>query len=85
MVGEVLYLHALGYDDDVTTIVMTVGQMTKMMTVVVDSSISDADMFVSMPKTFRQHVYKHTDTIKSTEDQINKTTKNTNTSLQNRD
>ena len=31
--------------------------------------------FVSMPKTFSQHVHERTDTIEPTEEQINKTTK----------
>ena len=51
-------LDVLGYADDVALISDTVEDMTRRLTAIADGAKEHADMNVSMPKTFTQHVHK---------------------------
>ena len=70
-----LQIGVLGYADDAALIEETVDAMTTRLTKLADKSRADADMEVSLKKTFTQHVHKRTDIITRTAEQINKTTK----------
>jgi len=56
--GRILRLDVLGYADDVALISSTVEDMTRRLTGIADGARDNADMNVSMPKTFTQHVHK---------------------------
>ena len=56
--GKVLRIKVLGYADDLALVDNTVEAMTTRLTKIADASKAEADMEVSMPKTFSQHVYK---------------------------
>ena len=56
--GRILRLDVLGYADDVALISDTVEDMTRRLTAIEDGAKEHADMNVSMPKTFTQHVHK---------------------------
>ena len=56
--GRILRLDVLGYADDVALISETVEDMTRRLTAIADGAKDHADMNVSMPKTFTQHVHK---------------------------
>ena len=59
-VGDIITLRVLGYADDAAMIEPLVETMTKRLTTVADASIADADMHVSMDKTYTQHVKRQT-------------------------
>ena len=56
--GRVLKLSVLGYADDAALIEPCVEVMTDRLTAIADASVNLADMHVSMPKTFSQHVHR---------------------------
>ena len=56
--GRILRLDVLGYADDVALISDTAEDMTRRLTTIADGAKEHADMNVSMPKTFTQHVHK---------------------------
>ena len=56
--GRILRLDVLGYADDVALISGTVEDMTRRLTAIADGARADADMSVSLPKTFSHHVHK---------------------------
>ena len=56
--GRILRLDVLGYADDVALISGTVEDMTRRLTAIADGAREDADMNVSLPKTFSHHVHK---------------------------
>ena len=58
-------MKVLGYADDLALIDSTVEAMTERLTRMVDASRAEADMEVSMPKTFSQNVHKR-EAIKTT-------------------
>ena len=54
-----LMFYVLGYVDDVVALISdTVEDMTRRLTAIADGAKEHADMNVSMPKTFTQHVHK---------------------------
>ena len=56
--GRILKLSVLGYADDAALIEPCVEVMTDRLTAIADASVKLADMYVSMPKTFSQHVHR---------------------------
>ena len=56
--GRILRLDVLGYADDVALISGDVDDMTRRLTAIADAAKAEADMNVSLPKTFSQHVHK---------------------------
>ena len=56
--GRILRLDVLGYADDVVLILGDVEDMTRRLTAIADAAKANADMNVSLPKTFSQHVHK---------------------------
>ena len=56
--GRILRLDVLGYADDVALISSTAEDMTRRLTALADAARENADMNVSLPKTFSQHVHK---------------------------
>ena len=56
--GRILRLDVLGYADDVALISDTVEDMTRRLTAIADGAKADADMCVSLPKTYTHHVHK---------------------------
>ena len=56
--NRILRLDVLGYADDVALISGTVEDMTRRLTALADGAKKDADMNVSLPKTFTHHVHK---------------------------
>ena len=56
--GRILRLDVLGYADDVALIGPNVEDMTRRLTALANASRDEADMQVSMPKTFTQHVHR---------------------------
>ena len=69
--GKVLRIKVLGYADDLALVNNTVEAMTKRLTKIADASKAEADMEVSMPKTYSQHVYKRKP-IKATGKEVKK-------------
>lgn len=60
---NIFTLRVLGYADDAALIEPRVDDMTTRLTVLADASKAEADMQVSMPKTYTQHVFKREDVI----------------------
>ena len=56
--GRTLRLDLLGYAEDVALISGDVDDMTRRLTAIADAAKAEADMNVSLPKTFSQHVHK---------------------------
>ena len=56
--GRILHLSVLGYADDAALIEPCIETMTNRLTAIADASAKLADMRVSIPKTFTQHVHK---------------------------
>ena len=57
--GRILLLDVLGYADDLSLIGPNVEVMTRRLTALTEDAVRDeADMQMSMPKTFSQHVYR---------------------------
>ena len=56
--GRILRLDVLGYADDVALIAANVDDMTRRLTAIANASRDNADMNVSIPKTFTQHVHR---------------------------
>ena len=56
--GRILKLSVLGYADDAALIEPCIEVMTDRLTAIADASVELADMHVSMPKTFSQHVHR---------------------------
>ena len=56
--GRILRLDVLGYADDVALISSTVEDMTRRLTSIANGARDNADMHVSLPKTFTHHVHK---------------------------
>ena len=56
--GRILRLDVLGYADDVALISANVDDMTRRLTAIANASRDNADMNVSIPKTFTQHVHR---------------------------
>ena len=52
--GRILRLDVLGYADDVALISGDVDDMTRRLTAIADAAKAEADMNVSLPKTFSQ-------------------------------
>ena len=63
--GRILRLDVLGYADDVALISGTVEDMTRRLTAIADGARADADMNVSLPKTFSHHVHKRANACES--------------------
>ena len=63
--GRILRLDVLGYADDVALISSTVEDMTRRLTSIANGARDNADMHVSLPKTFTHHVHKR-DKVKIT-------------------
>ena len=57
--SNILTLRVLGYADDAALIEPTVDAMTARLSAIANASLLDADMQVSMAKTYTQHVGKH--------------------------
>ena len=55
---EIFKLRVLGYADDAALIETAVEDMTRRLTVLADAAKAEADMDVSTPKTFKQHVFR---------------------------
>ena len=56
--GEIFNLRVLGYADDAALTETAVEDMTKRLTALADAAKAEADMDVSTPKTFTQHVFR---------------------------
>ena len=56
--GRILRLDVLGYADDVALISGDVDDMTRRLTAIADAAKAEADMNVSLAKTFTHHVHK---------------------------
>ena len=56
--GRILKLSVLGYADDAALIEPCIEAMTDRLTAIADTSVELADMNVSIPKTFTQHIHR---------------------------
>ena len=66
--GRILRIKVLGYTDEAALVDSTVTGMTTRLTKIADASQEEADMKISVPKTFTQHVHEREEIAVTTDE-----------------